>query len=741
MDRAAAAKSFAVAALSAAGVVTVAGLSGKPWASDLASVLGLAISTTAALAIFRHSRINASNARFLQFCGVAIGGCGAVSLVELLGRYLPPVLASALYGGLVVGLTAAFMIAILSLPATRLRLQTVRVFSEAAMIGTAAAAIVYRTFFPELPLWQGVWVQLLLAALCLSMGMAGIAATIESRRGLALCAAGVTMLASSQLLVVHASLEGQVLWPARALAILGWTFSLPGLLLLAPQATFLSDRAIADMERRHMSIVGTAIVICAAGFVVTMAWRPTMDLGMWVLVGIFMAGFWARELTRASQTGSLLLRWLDQAQQDPLTGLGNRRALATRLSELASSPSAGVTVMTVDLDGFKDVNDLAGHAVGDSVLCVVGQWMADNVGNRSEVYRVGGDEFAVLTTLPPDGAVALANRLIIGVEAAASSVRATGTVGVAASIGVQHVAAAELSEHRLLAALTESGHAMRAAKRDGRGRVAVFDERMEAIHRRSRAIEARLRARHSGVGLHYQPVMSLTSGRVLGFEALARWSDEDLGVIAPSEFITVAEGSGLIVELGEGLLRRALADAVSFGMLSEGRTVSVNVSPIQLRSPEFVCAVAEALQAADVAPGSLVIEVTESVFVRAGDPAVRALHELADLGVTIALDDFGAGYASFGYLSRLPIHTIKLDRSLTSGLGQPRADAVARSVIDLARVLDLTVVVEGVETEGQESVARFLGAQSAQGYLYATALPPRDLGHFLSSIGEGKMGA
>jgi EAL domain-containing protein (putative c-di-GMP-specific phosphodiesterase class I) len=257
----------------------------------------------------------------------------------------------------------------------------------------------------------------------------------------------------------------------------------------------------------------------------------------------------------------------------------------------------------------------------------------------------------------------------------------------------------------------------------------VFSEPLAARSRRRRLMERQLRDTldSGGVDVHFQPVYDVWTGYLTGVEALARWNDPVLGEVSPGEFIEVAEECGLIGQMGEQILRKALRLMVGCGGIDRGVRLAVNVSTIQLRDPSFVGVVRSALEEAGVEPEQLVLEVTESVFVRPDDPAVQSITTLAEHGCPVAMDDFGSGYSSLGYLSRLPVKILKADMSLTKQLQEPRTLAIGRTIVQLATGLGLEVVFEGVSTPQQEALVRGLGARYVQGWLYARAMPVDEL--------------
>jgi EAL domain-containing protein (putative c-di-GMP-specific phosphodiesterase class I) len=284
-------------------------------------------------------------------------------------------------------------------------------------------------------------------------------------------------------------------------------------------------------------------------------------------------------------------------------------------------------------------------------------------------------------------------------------------------------------------ALELSGEAMRVSKALGRGRVTHYTDQMAQDAGRRSAVERRLRelVADGGADVHFQPVIHVSTGSVVGVEALARWQDDELGQVPPLEFIGIAENTGLMPELGLQLLRSALHGFVASGACARGLTMGVNLSTLQLRMPGFAATVVAMAQSCGVPFGHLVAEVTESVLLADGDPAVAAVHELADAGMPIALDDFGTGYSSLAYLHRLPVAVLKIDRVMTSSMGTPRGLAIARSVADMGAALGVDVVVEGVETTAEAGLVASLGVPYAQGWLYAPAMTGHDLRTYLRS--------
>lgn len=391
-------------------------------------------------------------------------------------------------------------------------------------------------------------------------------------------------------------------------------------------------------------------------------------------------------------------------------------------------PVASAAAIVVDLDGFKDVNDQLGHTTGDRVLIAAARAMLETARARnSELYRLGGDEFICVTSLSEAHAQQLAVDLISAVEGSLAGVEGVHGLSVSASAGVARgIVPVGAGETAVSTLVSLAGHAMRSAKQSGKGRVVVHDSDLARQQFRASRVEARLRQLLGSGGcvdIHYQPLMSLPQGRVVGgFEALARWKDDELGHVSPVEFIEAAERTGLIQILGERIMGQALASLASTDFFDRGLHLAVNVSPIQLRQPDFADRTLHRLRSLQVLPSLLVLEVTESVSVAPDDAALASLRQLADAGVGLAIDDFGSGYASIGYLQRLPISGLKLDRSLSAD-STPRTDSIVKAVVELARGMNLHAVLEGIETAEQEARARRLKIGFTQGWHYSKAVP------------------
>ncbi len=410
------------------------------------------------------------------------------------------------------------------------------------------------------------------------------------------------------------------------------------------------------------------------------------------------------------------------AHHDALTGLPNRVWFRDRLSDAVARSRRGeaCAVLYLDLDRFKAVNDTLGHPIGDLLLKDVTRRLKAQIRGTDALARLGGDEFAIVQSSvnQPEDAMALAARLI---EALNVPYELDGQLALAGtSIGIALVPAdGEDPDH----ILKNADLALYRAKADGRGRYRFFMPEMDARMQARRILEIDLRnALVAGeFELFYQPLINLRTGSVTGFEALMRWFHPHRGMIAPEEFIPVAEEIGLLVPLGEWALRRACLEATAWPC--EIR-VAVNVSVTQFTSRSLVEKVTAALAESGLDPGRLELEITETVMLDETDAILVILHRLRDLGVGIAMDDFGTGYSSLSYLRRFPFSKVKIDQSFVAGLGRRGdCDAIIASVTELCGTLGMTVLAEGVETEDQLRRLRAANCGEAQGYLFGRPCP------------------
>jgi diguanylate cyclase (GGDEF)-like protein/PAS domain S-box-containing protein len=428
-------------------------------------------------------------------------------------------------------------------------------------------------------------------------------------------------------------------------------------------------------------------------------------------------------------------RLAHQAFHDDLTGLANRALFQDRVEHAlaAGSRSASrLAVIFIDLDDFKTVNDAHGHGVGDEVLVEVGRRIGVAVRSGDTCARFGGDEFAILLeNLPQPGiAYEVGARLLESLRE--EIVTAAGPVELNASLGI--VFSSGTSEASEL--IRNADLAMYEAKGQGKGRFEIFEQGMHDAVLERLALKADLRrAVDNGEFIpHYQPVVELSTGKVVGAEALARWNHPERGLLQPAAFIELAEETGLIVPLGRNILRLACADAARWGT-AFGATpkLSVNLSARQLQHETIVEDVAEILASTGLDPALLTLEITESVLISDPDAAAKVLGRLKALGVTLALDDFGTGYSSLSYLGRFPVDILKIDRSFVAGIaggsggGGDAATgtetALLEAIVGLGQMLHLSVVAEGIERPDQLARLDKLGCGLGQGFLFAKPMP------------------
>lgn len=410
---------------------------------------------------------------------------------------------------------------------------------------------------------------------------------------------------------------------------------------------------------------------------------------------------------------------LQLAYKDPLTGLANRASLLKVLAEGPPFVVRGVLgVLHADVDLFKAVNDALGHKVGDELLVRLGETIARIAGEGAFVARSSGDEFVVLFDAESrEFVMDKANELV---EATEEPLLFHGhRVASGISIGV---AFAEGPGASIEATLLNADIALEAAKRLGRRRAVAFDSEMAMSARRRRRIERDLPAavRNGEILLNYQTIHSASDGAPIAAEALARWRHPELGLVSPVEFVSVAEETGQILELGEHILRTALRDARAWPDIY----VSVNLSPVQFRLTDLAAQVEAILKEYAFPPNKLQLEVTEGVLLHDLDAARAQIQALHRLGTRVALDDFGTGFSSLSYLRSLPFDKVKIDRSFVNGIATDVANhAIVRCIVALARELDMRATAEGVETEEEAMLLRAAGCNSLQGYYFGRPMP------------------
>jgi len=416
-----------------------------------------------------------------------------------------------------------------------------------------------------------------------------------------------------------------------------------------------------------------------------------------------------------------------QAHNDTLTGLPNRLLLADRLSQsvaLASREQRMLALLYIDLDGFKLVNDSLGHGVGDTLLVQVAERLLGRVRRSDTLARLGGDEFTVLLALLNEKEdAALVAKDLLDVLAAPFHIE-EHEINIGASIGIS-VFPDTAREAVLL--MQQADSAMYAAKRNGRNQFRFFTDELGALVRERLNLESLLRGAvvRGEIDIHYQPEFDVKSGRLIRFEALARWTHPTIGSIPPDKFIPVAEESGLIVSLGAYIMERACGEAVQWQpMTPHPIQVAVNVSSIQFCRDSFVDEVVDILTRTGLKPELLQLELTESVMLTGIHHSAEIMKRLRGMGISMVIDDFGTGYSCLSYLPSLPFDALKIDRSFVKELHlRPEGEAMVHSLVSLAHNIGMRVIVEGIEQTEQLDLIRALGGNEMQGYLMGRPTP------------------
>jgi diguanylate cyclase (GGDEF)-like protein/PAS domain S-box-containing protein len=427
------------------------------------------------------------------------------------------------------------------------------------------------------------------------------------------------------------------------------------------------------------------------------------------------------------------------ALYDSLTGLPNRALFSDRLKhaiELRGSSQA-TAVYFLDLDRFKRINDSLGHAAGDEVLCEVAARIQRTLRPEDTVARFGGDEFTILCESVGGvlEAVGVADRLqreiAQTIQAGGAELRLSASIGIALAEPGEDVDCSRLVE--------DADAAMYRAKERGGDRTELFDMRMRERAVEELSIEQELQhgLERGELRLHYQPLVSLDTGEMVGAEALIRWDHPERGLLSPDKFLPVAEESGLIVQVGAWAVGEACRRLRDWDRRNGGAApfaLAVNLSARELTHPDVVSTVLNAIRRSALDPSRLTIEVTESTAMADRETGFRALRELSDAGVRIAIDDFGTGYSSLDHLREMPVDILKIDRSFVAGMAANSPDsALVAAAIAMGRALDMEVVAEGIETSEQVADLRELGCPLGQGFLFARPLPPEEIDTLLEA--------
>jgi diguanylate cyclase (GGDEF)-like protein len=406
------------------------------------------------------------------------------------------------------------------------------------------------------------------------------------------------------------------------------------------------------------------------------------------------------------------------------------------LTALLANPdhaASAAAVLIFDLDRFKAINDSLGASVGDALLGVVAERVSSAVGSSDLVTRFGGDEFGIIQMgrPQPESSAALAKRLV---DLLSRSYIVEGhLLNVGVSVGIALIPADGRDTDQIL---KHADLALNQAKQGGQGSFLFFETAMDeqVLAHRSLELDFRRALALRELALVYQPQLNLASKRITGFEALLRWHNPKRGLVSPADFIPLAEKIGLIVPIGEWVIRAACSEAARWPRLL---SVAVNVSAVQFGSPNLVSAVRSALAESGLDPRRLELEITESVLLGDHRAALEILLQVRELGVRVSMDDFGTGYSSLSYLRSFPFDKIKIDQSFVRGRSDDRSGmAIVRAIAGLGRSLGMTTLAEGVETEEQLARVEADGCTDVQGYLISRPLPPERIGEFLQSHPE-----
>jgi diguanylate cyclase (GGDEF)-like protein/PAS domain S-box-containing protein len=442
-------------------------------------------------------------------------------------------------------------------------------------------------------------------------------------------------------------------------------------------------------------------------------------------------GGWVSTLEDITKWREAQAQIVHMARHDALTNLPNRTLFREQLEHALCRVTRNeqVAVHCLDLDNFKDVNDSLGHPIGDDLLKEVARRLNECVRDSDTVSRLGGDEFAIVQVageLRASDISSLASRLVEVVGAPCDIQGHQVVIG--ASIGIS-VAPDDGTDPDQL--LKNADMALYRAKADGRGTYRFFEAGMDARAQARRLLEIDLRAAlvRGEFEVYYQPIRDLKADRIICFEALLRWNHPLRGLVAPADFIALAEETGLIVRIGNWVLRRACADAAGW---SQHVSVAVNLSPAQFKNRDLVPSVIEALSASGLDAHRLELEITESVLLQDSEATLATLHKLRGLGIRISMDDFGTGYSSLSYLRSFPFDKIKIDRSFVHELAS-RGDsmAIVRAVAGLGKSLGISTTAEGVETNEQLALLRSEGCTEVQGYLFSRPRPAAEVENML----------
>jgi diguanylate cyclase (GGDEF)-like protein/PAS domain S-box-containing protein len=429
------------------------------------------------------------------------------------------------------------------------------------------------------------------------------------------------------------------------------------------------------------------------------------------------------------------------AHHDALTGLPNRIQYNERLEQELKRVERGanLAVLYLDLDHFKNINDTLGHSIGDELLKTAAERLRSCVRETDTIARLGGDEFAIIQTEidQPTDAAALADRIQEAIRAPFDLDGLHAVTNV--SIGISLAPANATVSTELM---KQADMALYRAKAAGRNTYRFFEPEMDTSMRARRRIESSLREAlvNGGLELHYQPIVRVADDTITGVEALLRWRHAERGMLSPAEFVPVAEETGLIIPVGEWVLRQACSDAAKWpGEIK----VAINLSPAQFKDRRLMPIILSALAGSGLHPSRLELEITEELLLQDDESTLARLHQLRELGVQIVMDDFGTGYSSLNYLRRFPLDKIKIDQAFIGGLSDGNAVSIAivHAVVGIAKVLKVRTTAEGIETEEQMNLVKALGCTEMQGYLFGTPTPAEEMIRLLAHAADRRASA
>jgi diguanylate cyclase (GGDEF)-like protein len=460
-----------------------------------------------------------------------------------------------------------------------------------------------------------------------------------------------------------------------------------------------------------------------AGFYRSAEFKATQSFFYWSTISAILGTL----LTMAGTTGfyrrSKMMR--HRATHDALTGLPNRVLMEEQLKKAVADVGRGKqhAVFYLDLDKFKLVNDTLGHHIGDAVLKKAASRLLACIRQSDTLARIGGDEFVLLVNgvQNVETVMSLAARII---EKISQPMTIEGhNIQIGTSIGIQMV---EKPDEKPSEILRHADLALFRAKANERGSYRFYEPAMDAAREERSALEAdmRLALQNNEFIINYQPIVNAKSSQMSGCEALLRWKHPTRGLVAPNDFIPLAEETGMILAIGEWVLKKACKDAM---LLPRDMRIAVNLSPVQFKNTSLALHVVTALNESGLAPGRLELEITESVLLTNDDVVLKTLSQLRDLGVRVALDDFGVGYSSLSYLKSFQFDKIKIDRSFMSDVEQSKESAILKAITDLSSSLGMTTVAEGVETESQLRKVREQGCTEVQGFYFSRPMPIESL--------------